>query len=355
MNRLLQGDVGSGFKVALLSASLQGKEKRETYQAIQEGKVHIIFGTHSLFSQSLEFHCLGYVIVDEQQKFGLAQREKLKEKGIQADVLVMSATPIPRTMALMLMELTPVSTLYSQAIAKEPIQTFLVERSNRKRAYEFSLKELNKGHQVYVVHPIIEGSASCYLPSIQEFYKELQSSFSSYSVALLHSRLKDEQKIQIMQDFSLHKIDLLLSTSMVEVGMDVPNATVMMISGAEYFGLASLHQLRGRVGRGEQPSYCFLIYSLPLEENAKKRLKLIRESEDGFYLAQEDLKMRGSGDFISDKQSGKLCLKLFDLEKNEELFLAIKNEAMLYFSSEGSIPEEEKQALYQAIKERLAK
>lgn len=311
-------------RVEILKGSLKKEEKEKIKEELKEGVIHLVVGTHSLFSESVEFKDLAYIIVDEQHKFGTLQRKKLVDKGVNPHVLLMSATPIPRTLSLALLGDTSQSIIKSYPKNRIPITTYLVEKSNRERVFSFMEEELKKGHLIYFVHPRIEENNSDKIQeSIYDLEILLKNKFPNYKIGMLHSQIKEKEKSDIMNGFTRGDISILLGTTMVEVGLDNSKATVMVINESHYLGLASLHQLRGRVGRGSLASYCFLIYSDPLSEEAKERLKALRYSLDGFLLAEKDLQMRGFGNFQDDKQAGRLTLKLAESSRDLSLFLEI--------------------------------
>lgn len=322
------------MEISLLSGSLKKSEKEGVKQNLKDGKINLVVGTHSLFSESVEFKHLSYIIVDEQHKFGTLQRKKLVEKGLMPHVLLMSATPIPRTLSLALLGDTPQSILKGAPKNRIPITTYLVEKSNRERVFSFIEGELEKGHLIYFVHPRIEEDAKGRREeSIYDLEIILENRFPHYKVGMIHSQKKEKEKTDIMNSFSKGEISILLGTTMVEVGLDNSKATVMVINESQYLGLASLHQLRGRVGRGSLASYCFLVYSEPLSEEAKERLKILRYSLDGFLLAEKDLEMRGFGNFQDDKQIGRLSLKLAESQRDLPLFLEVGEEINLLWRS----------------------
>lgn len=346
MNRLLQGDVGSGktvvaglamyavytasyqsalmvpteilaeqhfeslsqlfpdLKLALLTGSMKAAERKETLLAIELGQVDMVIGTHALIQDGVQYHHLGLVIVDEQHRFGVAQRRILREKGDNPDVLMMTATPIPRTLAITAFGDMDVSIIDQMPAGRKPIITRWVKHEQLEVVLDWIKKELVKGAQVYFISPLIEESEALDLKNAIVLEEELQAYFGGDArVSLLHGKMKSDEKEAIMQAFKNKEVDILVSTTVIEVGVNVPNATIMVIMDADRFGLSQLHQLRGRVGRGDKQSYAILVAN-PKTESGKKRMKIMTETTDGFVLAEEDLKMRGSGEIFGTRQSG---------------------------------------------------
>lgn len=346
MNRLLQGDVGSGktvvaglamyaahtagyqsalmvpteilaeqhldsltqlfpeLNLALLTGGMKAVERRETLAAIESGQVDMVVGTHALIQEGVVYHRLGLVIIDEQHRFGVDQRRILREKGNNPDVLMMTATPIPRTLAITAFGDMDVSIIDQMPAGRKPIITRWVKHEQLEVVLDWMKKELVRGAQVYFISPLIEESEALDLKNAIALEEELKAYFANQAqVALLHGRMKNDEKEAIMQDFKDGKTDILVSTTVIEVGVNVPNATIMVIMDADRFGLSQLHQLRGRVGRGNKQSYAVLVAN-PKTESGKKRMKIMTETTDGFVLAEEDLKMRGSGEIFGTRQSG---------------------------------------------------
>ena len=346
MNRLLQGDVGSGktvvaglamyatytaglqsalmvpteilaeqhfdslsqlfpeLQIILLTGGMKPAERRPALEAIEVGQVDMIVGTHALIQESVIYHQLGLVIIDEQHRFGVGQRRILREKGNNPDVLMMTATPIPRTLAITAFGDMDVSIIDQMPAGRKPIITRWVKHEQLEVVLDWLIKELQRGAQVYVISPLIEESEALDLKNAIALEEELKAYFGDKAhVALLHGKMKSDEKDAIMQDFKEGKTDILVSTTVIEVGVNVPNATVMLIMDADRFGLSQLHQLRGRVGRGNKQSYAVLVAN-PKTESGKKRMKIMTETTDGFVLAEEDLKMRGSGEIFGTRQSG---------------------------------------------------
>ncbi len=302
-----------GVRVELLTGSIKGKKRREALSRIKEGSVDIVIGTHALIEDSVEFHRLGLIVIDEQHRFGVEQRRELREKGILANLLVMSATPIPRSLALSIYGDLDVSIIDELPPGRKPIKTKVIDnREDEEKVYDFIGKQLEKGRQVYFVAPLIEESEKLNVKSTLELYDEIQKRYSKFSVGLLHGRMKNSEKDEVMERFKSRKDMLIVSTTVIEVGVNVPNATVIVIMNAERFGLSALHQLRGRIGRGEHASYCFLVTG-SMNEISRERLRVMEETSDGFKIAEEDLKLRKPGEIFGTRQSGATDLKFVDI------------------------------------------
>lgn len=356
MNRLLQGDVGSGktvvaaiamfaavtagyqaalmvptevlaeqhwqnltklftpehVTVQLLTGTVTGKQRREALTNIANGRANIIVGTHALIQEAVSFHKLGFVVIDEQHRFGVNQRRILREKGQDPDVLMMTATPIPRTLALTTYGEMDVSDIDEMPKGRLPVKTIWIHHNEVQKQLAFIRQQLAAGHQAFVITPLIAESEKLDLQNAQALYKQMKAYFGDqFKVALLHGQMSDEEKEQVMQAFVENKVQLLVSTTVVEVGVDVPNATVMMIYDADRFGLAQLHQLRGRVGRGKAQSYCILVAD-PKNQTGIERMQIMTKIHNGFTLSQKDLEMRGSGDIFGNRQSGLPKFKVGD-------------------------------------------
>ena len=372
MNRLLQGDVGSGktvvavyallkaiedgyqgaimapteilaqqhyltlqelliplkIRIELLIGSTTEKEKERIRKKVEEGKVDILIGTHTLIQEAIEFARLGLIIIDEQHKFGVLQRATLRKKGLNPDVLVMTATPIPRTLALTVYGDLNVSVLDELPPGRKGIATYWVPQSQRKNIYLFIENEIKKGRQAYIVYPLVSESEKMEeLKAATQMQKHLQEEvFPNLRVGLIHGQMSGDEKERIMTDFKNKKMDILVSTTVIEVGIDIPNASLMLIEDAQRFGLAQLHQLRGRIGRGEYQSYC-LMFAIPRTFEGKRRIKVMTETGDGFQIAEEDLELRGPGEFFGTRQHGMPELKIAHLLKDQRLLGTARQEA----------------------------
>jgi ATP-dependent DNA helicase RecG len=388
MNRLLQGDVGSGktlvaaeaaviaiengyqvvllapteilasqhfvsfksmfsklgYVVVLLTGTSTAREKEQLKKLLAAGLVQLGIGTHALLEKDVEFKKLGLAIVDEQHRFGVMQRLKLFEKGKYPDVLVMTATPIPRTLALTVYGDLDVSVIDELPPGRKPIITRHVTEDQVERVYSFLKKQVDEGHQAYIVYPLIEESETAAIKAATKMYEHLsQIVFPGLTIGLLHGKLKTDEKESVMDRFKQGEVKILVSTTVIEVGVDVGNATAMVIEQAERFGLAQLHQLRGRVGRGADQSYCILVTS-KLNDTAKERIRTMVESTDGFYIAEMDMKLRGSGEFFGTRQSGVPALRFANISRDQDLLEIARNEAEAYIANPPS-PEELKRGI----------
>lgn len=312
----LNTEYGLQIHPVLLTGSVGAKDRREIYAQIESGEADIVIGTHALIQEKVVYKSLSLVITDEQHRFGVRQRETLAEKGSSVHVLVMSATPIPRTLAIILYGDLHISVLDELPADRLPIKNCVVNTSYRNTAYKFIEKEVAQGSQVYVICPMVEEGEEQELEDVASYAKKLKSALpDSIRVETLHGRMRPAEKTRIMEAFGAHHIDVLVSTTVIEVGINVPNATVMLVENAERFGLAQLHQLRGRVGRGDKQSYCIFISKSERPETME-RLKILNESNDGFYIAGKDLALRGPGDLFGIRQSGDLQFALGDIYRD---------------------------------------
>ena len=318
----------SRFRVDLLTGSTPGLLKHTMLANIERGSTHLIVGTHALVQEQVRFHKLGLVVIDEQHRFGVAQRAALRDKGLRPDVLLMTATPIPRTLALTDYSELDVSKIPDLPPGRRPVRTLVKPESRRDEIYDLIRSELDAGRQAYIIYPLVEGSEKVDLKSATEMADHLQAEiFPAYRVALLHGRMKQDAKDHVMHAFAAGNIHLLVSTTVVEVGVDVPNASVMVVEHAERFGLSQLHQLRGRVGRGSWESYCILLYQAPWTDDARERLKAMASTSDGFAIAERDLELRGPGDFFGTRQSGVPALRTGDLVRDGDIMEEAHREA----------------------------
>lgn len=391
MNRLLQGDVGSGktvvaftgmfanylcnyqsalmapteilanqhylnlknflkdtdVKIALLTGSTPKKDKTEIYQGLKDGSINMVIGTHALIQDEVEYANLGLVITDEQHRFGVHQRANLQNKGVKPDVLYMSATPIPRTYALTIFGDMDVSTIKERPKGRQKIDTFVKKNSEIKDVLGMMYEELKNKHQVYVIAPLIEESENSDLTTVNELKEQMKLAFGDrYKIDIVHGKMASGAKDLIMEQFKENKVQILISTTVVEVGVDVPNATTMVIFDADRFGLSTLHQLRGRVGRGTSKSQCILI-----SDSDAERLKIMEKEDDGFVISEEDFKLRGHGDLFGTKQSGDMTFKIASIKNDYKILLQAKKDSKEYLLNKDTDNDELKQRLISSISE----
>lgn len=345
---------GIAFRPVLLTGSMTAKEKREAYAKIASGEANLIIGTHALIQEKVEYSSLALVVTDEQHRFGVRQRETLAAKGSEPHVLVMSATPIPRTLAIILYGDLKVSVIDELPANRLPIKNCVVGTSYRPKAYEFIAKEVAAGRQAYVICPMVEEGESEDLENVVDYTEKLRAALPpSVQVAYLHGKMRPSDKNRIMEEFAAKEIDVLVSTTVIEVGINVPNATVMMVENAERFGLAQLHQLRGRVGRGEFQSYCIFISTSEAKETME-RLQILNHSNDGFHIASEDLKLRGPGDIFGIRQSGEFAFVLGDIYTDANILKEASDAVEQLLVSDPELTDDDSLALVNYFKEHTA-
>ena len=399
MNRLLQGDVGSGktviamisaykcvksgyqaaimaptailaaqhlesftglfddlgIRCELLTSALTKKKKLELLERLENGEIDILIGTHAMLEENVVFKNLGLVVTDEQHRFGVKQRTTIAEKGQNPDVLVMSATPIPRTLALILYGDLDISIIDELPPNRKSIETYAVTKKMEERVNVFVKKQIDMGRQAYVVCPLVEENEEMDLKSVEEIYEKYKTEdFSEYRVEFIHGKMKNKEKDEIMEKFKNGEIDILISTTVIEVGVNVPNASIMVVEDAERFGLAQLHQLRGRVGRGEYQSYCILKYK-GNGETVRERMKVMCDTNDGFVISEKDLELRGSGDFFGTEQHGLPAFKIANLFEDIEVLKQVQSVAIKIISKDPKLEKEENKELQNLIKDKFMK
>lgn len=346
----------TGLKAAFLTGSVSRKQKKEIYSDIEEGRVDLVIGTHAVIQEEVRFHKLGLAITDEQHRFGVKQRNRLAGSyDIGPHILVMTATPIPRTLTLVVQGDLDVSVIDELPKGRKPIVTKVMENKKRSVAYQLCLEELKKGRQAYIVCPLILESEALDLRSAQELYESLKNGiFRDYRVGLLHGKMKPAEKDEIMKEYQSGKTQVLVSTTVIEVGINVPNASCMIIENAERFGLSQLHQLRGRVGRGAEQSYCSLIYK-GYNEVLLERMKVMSQTNDGFVIAEKDLELRGPGEVLGLKQHGLAELKLADFFKHQKVLLQSKRDVEEVLEERSDISLVEREILEKKMQEIVDK
>lgn len=335
-------------RVVLLTGSCSAREKRSAKEALLLGTASFAVGTHALIQDSVEYKSLGLVITDEQHRFGVRQREALSSKGYKPNIAVMSATPIPRTLAMILYGDLDISVVDEKPAKRLPIKNCVVNTSYRQTAYRFIEKELQAGHQAYIICPMVEASEEIEAENVVDYASSCEKIFHDYKVGLLHGQMRPADKDAVMADFASGNIQVLVSTTVVEVGVNVPNATVMMVENAERFGLAQLHQLRGRVGRGKDQSYCIFISQDDKEETAR-RLDILNKTNDGFVIADEDMKLRGPGDFFGIRQSGMLDFSIGDIYRDAQLLKEAAADAAELLQGDPDLKKEEHSLLAERV------
>lgn len=343
-----------GINVELLTGSVTKKQKEGILQRAKDGEIDILIGTHALIEDNVEFKNIGLVITDEQHRFGVRQRGKLSSKGTSPDILVMTATPIPRTLALILYGDLDISIIDELPPGRQPIETIAVEKKKRDKVYNSLVRrEVDKGRQVYIVCPLVEESESLDITSATETAEEIKRDFfPDLRVGLLHGKMKPSEKDAIMTAFKNHELDILVSTTVIEVGVNVPNSTLMIIENAERFGLAQLHQLRGRVGRGKHQSYCVLIYGSN-SEVCRKRMGIMEETNDGFKISEKDLEIRGPGEFFGTMQHGVPELKVANLFKHMKILKTVQQEARIIIGEDPTLDFKEYRGLKREIESKF--
>jgi ATP-dependent DNA helicase RecG len=343
------------LSVVMLIGAAATSEKKRLRELIRSGHVDIVVGTHALFQEKVEFKDLALVVIDEQHKFGVMQRMKLFRKGPRPDMLVMTATPIPRTLSLTIYGDMDVSILDEMPANRKPIKTRWLRNRDLKKAYSFVRKQVKEGHQAYIIYPLVEKSSRLELKSAKAMFQHLQREvFPDLRLGLIYGAIKPEEKERIMLDLKKGKTDVLVSTTVIEVGIDVPNATCIVIENADRFGLSQLHQLRGRVGRGTEQSYCVLV-ATPKTQAGRQRLKVLESTTDGFRIAEEDLYLRGTGEFFGTMQSGLPDLKVGDLFRDVEIMEQARSEARKVASGERPITYRERSVMRHELKKRFEK
>ena len=341
------------IKIGLLTSSLSEKEKKELYRQIRTDDVDIIVGTHALIQEGVRFKNLGLIVIDEQHKFGVSQRALLPQKGINPDVLIMTATPIPRTLSMTLYGDLDISIIRELPQGRKKIQTLLYGFDRKSDAYDFVKEQIRQSRQAYIVYPLIEENPKLALNSAKSMYKEFsQNIFKDFKVGLIHGRLKREEQERVMRQFRNGDLQILVATTVLEVGIDVPNVTVLLIEHAERFGLSQLHQIRGRIGRGAHESYCFLLAE-PQTEEAQARLKVLVESCDGFRIAEEDLKIRGPGEFFGERQHGLTELKIANPLTQMHLLKATREEVVRLINDDPRLEKRQNQELKAQLYKRF--
>ncbi len=342
-----------GVTVALLTSASRPRERKARRAALAAGEIACVVGTHALVQEGVEFRRLGLAVVDEQHRFGVEQRARLRAKGEHPDLLVMTATPIPRTLALTLYGDLDVSVLDEMPPGRQPIKTVARTESKRAEIYEFVRKQISEGRQAYVVYPLVEESEVIDLKAATDMARHLQQDvFPELTVGLLHGRLGFEEKDAIMRRFKAGEIHVLVSTTVIEVGIDVPNATLMLIEHAERFGLSQLHQLRGRVGRGPWKSYCILLHAGKLTEDAERRIEAMTQTNDGFRIAETDLSLRGPGEFFGTRQSGLPQFRVADLLRDAAILEDARIEAQGIIATDPELKDDAHRGLREGLLQR---
>ncbi len=342
-----------GISVGLLTGSLTAKNKKLMQEKIREGKIDVVVGTHAVIGEKVEFHNLSVVVTDEQHRFGVRQRKTLSQKGRNPHVLVMSATPIPRTLAYILYGDLEVSVIDQMPKGRKPIKTKTSPMKDRDRVYEQLKEELNKGRQAYVVCPLIDESETLDLKAAMDLHQQLgKNNLKDYKIGLLHGKMSYKEKEQVMNNFTEGELQVLVSTTVVEVGVDVPNATVMVIENAERFGLAQLHQLRGRIGRGGYQSYCYLLHQ-PVKEHTGKRLEIMEQTNNGFLISEKDLEIRGPGELFGLRQHGIYNLKIANFFRHQSILKKVQQDVKVLLQEDPKLILEKNKKLRRVLDQKL--
>ena len=347
----------SHVRICLLTGKTNTRQRKSELQQIADGNINLVVGTHALIEEAVNFKQLGLVVVDEQHKFGVVQRLKLKEKGTCPDMLIMTATPIPRTLSLTVFGDLDISVIDEMPPGRTPIKTVLVSKDKANEAYNFIQKEIGKGRQAFIVYPLVEESKVLDLKSATAEAKRLQNEvFPAFKIGLLHGQMKPAEKEKAMSDFKERQYDVLVSTIIIEVGIDVTNATIMVVEHAERFGLSQLHQLRGRVGRGSEQSHC-LLFGDPKTPEARERLKIMTKTNDGFKIAEMDFRLRGPGEFFGTRQHGLPELKISDLLRDFSILKQVRKDAFEIVAEDTHLASQAhlkiKQKIIETFKDRL--
>jgi len=349
----LAGLVFNGRKLRVGLLTGQDKEKEKIYQEVKEGKIDLIIGTHALLQEDLKFKALSFIVIDEQHKFGVGQRALLPKKGNNPDVLIMTATPIPRTLAITLYGDLDISVINELPAGRLPVKTLHFSQQSREKGFALAKEELSYGRQAYIIYPVIEESYALDIAGAKKMFTELkEGEFKDYQLGLVHGKLKTKEQQEVMLKFRNKELDLLVSTTILEVGIDIPNATCMIVAHAERFGLSQLHQLRGRIGRGSLQSFCILISDAQTEES-KQRIRAMVSSNDGFRISEEDLKIRGPGEFFGNRQHGLAELKIANPLTQMQLLKAAREEAIKLLSLDPRLEERQHQLLKEKLIQRF--
>lgn len=338
-----------GLKIGLLTGKTKTKDRNTLLEQLLNGEIHLLIGTHALIEDWVQFKSLGLVIIDEQHRFGVQQRGILKNKGQSPHFLIMTATPIPRTLAMTVYGDLDVSIIDEMPKNRIPIQTRVITETKRAQAVQFMIEQIEKGRQAYVVYPLVEESEKIDLKNATDEYEKLKNQFPKVRFGLLHGKMKPVEKDEVMNQFREHKIDILVSTTVIEVGVDVPNANLMMIEHSERFGLSQLHQLRGRVGRGEFKSFCVMIMGYAMSPETRERIEFMEKTNDGFKVAEFDLEIRGPGEFMGAKQSGLPGFKMANLVRDFELLKLARDEAFEILKNDPELKRKEHQYLHEEL------